>query len=151
MTFLRRKMELSEAWWADCQCFLFSVETLITLFLFTCWDHWEAIKTDEFSSFSLLSSPKGSRSISLIWWWSINDHVCSVYLESESAGCVHTNSFLFIDQGDSFKSKIAMFNNKSVKEPPTDPFHTEDPFKSFSGLYRFLYIIVILLMLFCCP
>lgn len=59
--------------------------------------------------------------------------------------------FLFIDQGDSFKSKIAMFNNKSVKEAPTDPFHTEDPFKSFSGLYRFLYVIVILFMLSCCP
>lgn len=43
-----------------------------------------------------------------------------------------------------------MFNNKSVKEPPTDPFHTEDPFKSFSGLCSFLHIIVILLMLFCC-
>lgn len=40
-------------------------------------------------------------------------------------------------QGDSFKSKLAMFNNKSVKEQPADPFHAEDPFKSFSGLYKF--------------
>ncbi|CAG07182.1 unnamed protein product, partial [Tetraodon nigroviridis] len=39
----------------------------------------------------------------------------------------------FRNVGDSFKSKIAMFNNKSVKEPPADPFHTEDPFKSFSA------------------
>uniref|UniRef100_A0A8C4ESB9 Epidermal growth factor receptor pathway substrate 15 like 1 n=1 Tax=Dicentrarchus labrax TaxID=13489 RepID=A0A8C4ESB9_DICLA len=31
---------------------------------------------------------------------------------------------------DSFKSKIAMFNNSSAKEPPADPFQTEDPFKS---------------------
>lgn len=78
--------------------------------------------------------------ISLIQWRTINDRVCSVYLENENVynvGCVETNSRLFIDQGDSFKSKIAMFNNKSVKAPPTDPFHTEDPFKSFSGLYKF--------------
>ncbi|XP_039999924.1 epidermal growth factor receptor substrate 15-like 1 isoform X3 [Xiphias gladius] len=31
---------------------------------------------------------------------------------------------------DSFKSKIAMFNNNSAKEHPVDPFQTEDPFKS---------------------
>ncbi|XP_029380055.1 epidermal growth factor receptor substrate 15-like 1 isoform X1 [Echeneis naucrates] len=31
---------------------------------------------------------------------------------------------------DSFKSKIAMFNNSSTKEPSADPFKTEDPFKS---------------------
>ncbi|KAM6989219.1 epidermal growth factor receptor substrate 15-like 1 isoform 2-T2 [Tautogolabrus adspersus] len=31
---------------------------------------------------------------------------------------------------DSFKSKIAMFNNSSAKEPPVDPFQTEDPFKA---------------------
>uniref|UniRef100_A0A672JSZ1 Epidermal growth factor receptor substrate 15-like 1 n=1 Tax=Salarias fasciatus TaxID=181472 RepID=A0A672JSZ1_SALFA len=31
---------------------------------------------------------------------------------------------------DSFKSRIAMFNNNSVKEAPVDPFKTEDPFKS---------------------
>uniref|UniRef100_A0A671YYK5 Epidermal growth factor receptor substrate 15-like 1 n=1 Tax=Sparus aurata TaxID=8175 RepID=A0A671YYK5_SPAAU len=36
----------------------------------------------------------------------------------------------FIYQDDSFKSKIAMFNNNSAKEPPADPFQTEDPFKS---------------------
>ncbi|XP_029686319.1 epidermal growth factor receptor substrate 15-like 1 isoform X4 [Takifugu rubripes] len=38
----------------------------------------------------------------------------------------------FTSAGDSFKSKLAMFNNKSVKEHPADPFHAEDPFKSFS-------------------
>lgn len=47
-------------------------------------------------------------------------------------------------QGESFKSKLAMFNNKSGKEHPADPFHAEDPFKSFSGLYKFF-------SLFCCP
>lgn len=31
---------------------------------------------------------------------------------------------------ESFKSKLAMFNNSSAKEPPADPFQTEDPFKS---------------------
>ncbi|CAG5896495.1 unnamed protein product, partial [Menidia menidia] len=31
---------------------------------------------------------------------------------------------------DSIKSKIAMFNNSGAKEPPADPFQTEDPFKS---------------------
>lgn len=35
-----------------------------------------------------------------------------------------------------------MFNNSSAKEPPPDPFQTEDPFKSFSGLNTFLYLIV---------
>uniref|UniRef100_H3DBQ0 Epidermal growth factor receptor pathway substrate 15 like 1 n=1 Tax=Tetraodon nigroviridis TaxID=99883 RepID=H3DBQ0_TETNG len=44
----------------------------------------------------------------------------------------------FRNVGDSFKSKIAMFNNKSVKEPPADPFHTEDPFKSFSEMFIFV-------------
>uniref|UniRef100_A0A671YYK3 Epidermal growth factor receptor substrate 15-like 1 n=1 Tax=Sparus aurata TaxID=8175 RepID=A0A671YYK3_SPAAU len=36
----------------------------------------------------------------------------------------------FRSTDDSFKSKIAMFNNNSAKEPPADPFQTEDPFKS---------------------
>ncbi|XP_073346821.1 epidermal growth factor receptor substrate 15-like 1 isoform X2 [Pagrus major] len=36
----------------------------------------------------------------------------------------------FRSADDSFKSKIAMFNNNSAKEPPADPFQTEDPFKS---------------------
>nr|XP_020516979.1 epidermal growth factor receptor substrate 15-like 1 isoform X2 [Labrus bergylta] len=32
---------------------------------------------------------------------------------------------------DSFKSKLAMFNNSSsAKQPPVDPFQTEDPFKA---------------------
>ncbi|KAK1878926.1 Epidermal growth factor receptor substrate 15-like 1, partial [Dissostichus eleginoides] len=30
----------------------------------------------------------------------------------------------------SLKSRIAMFNNSTAKEPPADPFQTEDPFKS---------------------
>ncbi|XP_033506071.2 epidermal growth factor receptor substrate 15-like 1 isoform X3 [Epinephelus lanceolatus] len=30
---------------------------------------------------------------------------------------------------DSFKSRIAMFNNSSAKEPLADPFQSEDPFK----------------------
>ncbi|XP_010794854.1 epidermal growth factor receptor substrate 15-like 1 [Notothenia coriiceps] len=30
----------------------------------------------------------------------------------------------------SLKSRIAMFNNSTAKEPPADPFKTEDPFKS---------------------
>ncbi|KAF3698752.1 Epidermal growth factor receptor substrate 15-like 1 Eps15-related protein [Channa argus] len=33
-------------------------------------------------------------------------------------------------QDGSLKSKIAMFNNSSPKEPPADPFQSEDPFKS---------------------
>ncbi|XP_074544451.1 epidermal growth factor receptor substrate 15-like 1 isoform X2 [Halichoeres trimaculatus] len=37
----------------------------------------------------------------------------------------------FRSADDSFKSKIAMFNNNSsAKETPVDPFQTEDPFKS---------------------
>ncbi|TKS79494.1 Epidermal growth factor receptor substrate 15-like 1 [Collichthys lucidus] len=37
----------------------------------------------------------------------------------------------FRSTDNSFKSKIAMFNNNSsAKEPPADPFQTEDPFKS---------------------
>ncbi|XP_045907549.1 epidermal growth factor receptor substrate 15-like 1 isoform X1 [Micropterus dolomieu] len=36
----------------------------------------------------------------------------------------------FRSAGDSFKSKMAMFNNSSVKGPTADPFQTEDPFKS---------------------
>ncbi|XP_044076899.1 epidermal growth factor receptor substrate 15-like 1 isoform X5 [Siniperca chuatsi] len=36
----------------------------------------------------------------------------------------------FRSTDDSFKSKIAMFNSSSIKEPPADPFQTEDPFKS---------------------
>uniref|UniRef100_A0A671YVX9 Epidermal growth factor receptor substrate 15-like 1 n=1 Tax=Sparus aurata TaxID=8175 RepID=A0A671YVX9_SPAAU len=45
----------------------------------------------------------------------------------------------FRSTDDSFKSKIAMFNNNSAKEPPADPFQTEDPFKSdpFTGLNIF--------------
>lgn len=51
----------------------------------------------------------------------------------------------FIHQDDSFKSKIAMFNNNRAKEPPADPFQTEDPFKSdlFQGLNTFLYLFII--------
>ncbi|XP_031721164.1 epidermal growth factor receptor substrate 15-like 1 isoform X3 [Anarrhichthys ocellatus] len=36
----------------------------------------------------------------------------------------------FRSADDSFKSRIAMFNNSSAKEPAADPFQTEDPFKS---------------------
>ncbi|KAM7400303.1 hypothetical protein PAMA_004819 [Pampus argenteus] len=36
----------------------------------------------------------------------------------------------FRSADESFKSKIAMFNNRSIKEPSADPFQTEDPFKS---------------------
>ncbi|XP_070774464.1 epidermal growth factor receptor substrate 15-like 1 [Enoplosus armatus] len=45
----------------------------------------------------------------------------------------------FRSADNSFKSKIAMFNNSSAKEPPADPFQTEDPFKSnaFKGLNTF--------------
>ncbi|XP_078143805.1 epidermal growth factor receptor substrate 15-like 1 isoform X1 [Centroberyx gerrardi] len=35
----------------------------------------------------------------------------------------------FRSTDDSFKSKIAMFNN-NTQDPPADPFQTEDPFKS---------------------
>ncbi|XP_053185548.1 epidermal growth factor receptor substrate 15-like 1 isoform X1 [Scomber japonicus] len=44
------------------------------------------------------------------------------FAEKENGG------FRSADQ--SFKSRIAMFNNSSAKEPPADPFQTEDPFKS---------------------
>ncbi|KAM7379584.1 hypothetical protein PAMP_005130 [Pampus punctatissimus] len=36
----------------------------------------------------------------------------------------------FRSADESFKSKIAMFNNRSIKEPSADPFQKEDPFKS---------------------
>ncbi|XP_041658617.1 epidermal growth factor receptor substrate 15-like 1 isoform X2 [Cheilinus undulatus] len=36
----------------------------------------------------------------------------------------------FRSPDESFKSKLAMFNNNSAKEQPVDPFQTEDPFKS---------------------
>ncbi|XP_027875536.1 epidermal growth factor receptor substrate 15-like 1 isoform X2 [Xiphophorus couchianus] len=36
----------------------------------------------------------------------------------------------FRSSDDSFKSRIAMFNNGSKKEFPADPFQVEDPFKS---------------------
>ncbi|XP_014837294.1 PREDICTED: epidermal growth factor receptor substrate 15-like 1 isoform X2 [Poecilia mexicana] len=36
----------------------------------------------------------------------------------------------FRSSDDSFKSRIAMFNNGSKKELPADPFQVEDPFKS---------------------
>uniref|UniRef100_A0A7N6AXX9 Epidermal growth factor receptor pathway substrate 15 like 1 n=1 Tax=Anabas testudineus TaxID=64144 RepID=A0A7N6AXX9_ANATE len=36
----------------------------------------------------------------------------------------------FRSAGDSFKSKLAKFNNSSAKEAPADPFQREDPFKS---------------------
>lgn len=51
----------------------------------------------------------------------------------------------FIHQDESFKSRIAMFNNSSAKETPADPFQTEDPFKSdpFQGLNTFLYLFII--------
>ncbi|XP_032386507.1 epidermal growth factor receptor substrate 15-like 1 isoform X4 [Etheostoma spectabile] len=53
----------------------------------------------------------------------------------------------FRSADDSFKSKIAMFNNNSAKEPPADPFQTEDPFKSdpFLGLNTLSYLFYILL------
>lgn len=40
------------------------------------------------------------------------------------------NEFVSVCQDDSFKSRIAMFNNGSKKELPADPFQVEDPFKS---------------------
>uniref|UniRef100_A0A8C3APQ1 Epidermal growth factor receptor pathway substrate 15 like 1 n=1 Tax=Cyclopterus lumpus TaxID=8103 RepID=A0A8C3APQ1_CYCLU len=51
----------------------------------------------------------------------------------------------FRSTDDSFKSKLAMFNKSGAKEPPADPFHTEDPFKSdpFQGLNTFWYICII--------
>lgn len=45
-------------------------------------------------------------------------------------GFAHKENGGFRTADDSFKSKIAMFNNNSVKEAPVDPFKTEDPFKS---------------------
>ncbi|CAJ1072663.1 epidermal growth factor receptor substrate 15-like 1 isoform X6 [Xyrichtys novacula] len=36
----------------------------------------------------------------------------------------------FRSADNSFKSKIAMFNNSGAKETPVDPFQTEDPFKT---------------------
>ncbi|XP_034558461.1 epidermal growth factor receptor substrate 15-like 1 isoform X3 [Notolabrus celidotus] len=36
----------------------------------------------------------------------------------------------FRNADDSFKSKLAMFNNSAAKETPVDPFQTEDPFKT---------------------
>ncbi|XP_054623358.1 epidermal growth factor receptor substrate 15-like 1 isoform X1 [Dunckerocampus dactyliophorus] len=37
---------------------------------------------------------------------------------------------VFRSADESFKSKLAMFNHTASKEPPADPFQTEDPFKS---------------------
>uniref|UniRef100_G3PXH9 Epidermal growth factor receptor pathway substrate 15 like 1 n=1 Tax=Gasterosteus aculeatus aculeatus TaxID=481459 RepID=G3PXH9_GASAC len=63
------------------------------------------------------------------------------FAEKENGG--HFFLISFIHQDDSFKSRIAMFNSSSsssstsrAKEPPADPFQTEDPFKSdpFHGL-----------------
>lgn len=154
MTFPGRKMELSEARWEDRECFLLRVETLITLFFVYCLRPLRSHRDRQVLRFLTSCRPKGSSQqyFSPIWL-AVRKRpcFCSVCLESESAARVHSNSFVFTDQGDSFKSKLAMFNNKGVKEPPTDPFHTEDPFMSFSGLYWFLYMIVILLMLFCRP
>uniref|UniRef100_A0A8C4ERZ5 Epidermal growth factor receptor pathway substrate 15 like 1 n=1 Tax=Dicentrarchus labrax TaxID=13489 RepID=A0A8C4ERZ5_DICLA len=52
----------------------------------------------------------------------------------------------FRSADDSFKSKIAMFNNSSAKEPPADPFQTEDPFKSdpFKAMLSFHFLILFL-------
>ncbi|XP_029970087.1 epidermal growth factor receptor substrate 15-like 1 isoform X2 [Salarias fasciatus] len=47
-----------------------------------------------------------------------------------SEGFAHKENGGFRAADDSFKSRIAMFNNNSVKEAPVDPFKTEDPFKS---------------------
>ncbi|XP_070700686.1 epidermal growth factor receptor substrate 15-like 1 isoform X4 [Pempheris klunzingeri] len=46
-----------------------------------------------------------------------------------SGGFAEKENGGFRNADDSFKSKIAMFNNSSVKETPADPFQTEDPFK----------------------
>lgn len=41
------------------------------------------------------------------------------------------DEFVSVCQDDSFKSRIAMFNNNGIKkELPADPFQVEDPFKS---------------------
>nr|XP_046264789.1 epidermal growth factor receptor substrate 15-like 1 isoform X2 [Scatophagus argus] len=47
-----------------------------------------------------------------------------------SEGLAEKENGGFRSADDSFKSKIAMFNNSSAKQPPADPFQTEDPFKS---------------------
>ncbi|XP_051808887.1 epidermal growth factor receptor substrate 15-like 1 isoform X3 [Acanthochromis polyacanthus] len=48
-----------------------------------------------------------------------------------SGGFAEKENGGFRSADDSFKLKIAMFNNNSIaKEPPADPFQTEDPFKS---------------------
>ncbi|XP_019966608.2 epidermal growth factor receptor substrate 15-like 1 isoform X2 [Paralichthys olivaceus] len=47
-----------------------------------------------------------------------------------SGGFAEKENGGFRGTDDSFKSKIAMFNNSSAKEAPADPFQTEDPFKS---------------------
>uniref|UniRef100_A0AAQ5XL12 Epidermal growth factor receptor pathway substrate 15 like 1 n=1 Tax=Amphiprion ocellaris TaxID=80972 RepID=A0AAQ5XL12_AMPOC len=57
-----------------------------------------------------------------------------------SGGFAEKENGGFRSADDSFKLKIAMFNNNSsTKETPADPFQTEDPFKSdlFNGLYTF--------------
>ncbi|XP_056276680.1 epidermal growth factor receptor substrate 15-like 1 isoform X2 [Pseudoliparis swirei] len=36
----------------------------------------------------------------------------------------------FRSTDDSFKSRLAMFNKSTTKEPPADPFQTDDPFKA---------------------
>uniref|UniRef100_A0A667Z5N5 Epidermal growth factor receptor substrate 15-like 1 n=1 Tax=Myripristis murdjan TaxID=586833 RepID=A0A667Z5N5_9TELE len=49
----------------------------------------------------------------------------------------------FRSVSDSFKSRIAMFNN-NTQEPSADPFQTEDPFKSdpFKGQNPFFYLCI---------
>ncbi|XP_059200441.1 epidermal growth factor receptor substrate 15-like 1 [Centropristis striata] len=47
-----------------------------------------------------------------------------------SEGFAEKENGVFRSADDSFKSKLAMFNNSTAKEPPADPFQTEDPFKS---------------------
>nr|XP_043881062.1 epidermal growth factor receptor substrate 15-like 1 isoform X1 [Solea senegalensis] len=47
---------------------------------------------------------------------------------SEGFPAKENGGFRTVDE--SFKSRIAMFNNSSAKEAPSDPFKTEDPFKS---------------------
>ncbi|KAF7666734.1 hypothetical protein LDENG_00095460 [Lucifuga dentata] len=53
----------------------------------------------------------------------------STNLPDMSEGFAEKENGGFRSVDDSFKAKIAMFNN-TVKEPPADPFQTEDPFKS---------------------
>ncbi|KAM4605454.1 epidermal growth factor receptor substrate 15-like 1 isoform 2-T2 [Polymixia lowei] len=50
-------------------------------------------------------------------------------LADMSEGFAEKENGGFRSTEDSFKSKIAMFNN-NTQEPPPDPFQTEDPFKS---------------------